>query len=278
MNNTNNQKSIVNWYPGHMKKTINVINDKIKDIDFYIEIVDARAIHLSSNPELNQIFNNKLKIKVALKTDLADIDKKEEDIIYASIYDNKYRKIIFNEIEKKCKTKIESKLKKGYKNIKLIGMVVGLPNVGKSSIINFLANSNKLIKQDKPGVTRKTSFIKINDNIVLFDTPGIFLKKVNSFEEGAILTLIKSVNFEIVDKYEILKFGYEFLLKKYNTAVKKYFLLNDDLSFNEFIEHVCEIKRFKLKNNENDLNRLFVYLYSEFTNGSITKINYNLNK
>lgn len=269
------QKDVINWYPGHMNKSMNIISDKIQNIDFYIEVLDARATKFSSNHELNKIFHNKPKITIALKKDLTDISFINKDILYGSIKDKKFKNLIINEIKNKCSNLIESKKKKGYVNVQLCGIVVGLPNIGKSSLINFLSNKNQLIVQNKPGVTKKISYIKLSENIVLFDTPGIFFKKVEEFEIGAILTLIKSVNFEIVNKYEVLEFGYEFMINNYKQEMFDYFKLKNILSFSEYLNYLCEIKKFKLKNNENDLDRCFDYLYSEFSNSKICLINFD---
>lgn len=269
------QKDVINWYPGHMNKSINIIASKINDIDFYIEVLDARATKFSSNNELNEIFYNKPKITIALKKDLTDVSYTNRDILYGSIKDKKFKQLIINEIKSKCSMLIESRKKKGYVNVQLCGIVVGLPNIGKSSLINFLASKNQLIVQNKPGVTKKISYIKLLENIVLFDTPGIFFKKIDEFDVGAILTLIKSVNFEIVNKYKVLEFGYQFMMNNYKNEMFDYFGFNKNLSFNNYLDYLCESKKFKVKNNENDLDRCFDYLYHEFSNSKVCLINFD---
>lgn len=268
-------KDVINWYPGHMNKSINIISSKISDIDFYIEVLDARATKFSSNSDINKIFQNKPKITIALKKDLADLSFVNKDILYGSIKDKKFRNLIINEIKNKCASLVESKKRKGYVNFQLCGIVVGLPNIGKSSLINFLSNKNQMIVQNKPGVTKKISFIKLVENIVLFDTPGIFFKKVEQFEIGAILTIIKSVNFEIVNKYEILEFCYEFMMNNYQKEMFDYFKFNEILSFDQYLNYLCDIKKFKLKNNECDFDRCFDYLYYEFSNSKICLVNFD---
>lgn len=268
------KKDIINWYPGHMNKSINIINNKINDVDFYIEVLDARATKFCSNNELNEIFKNKPRIRIALKDDYND-GYKMDGIIYGSIHNKTFQKKIIEEVNKSCKEKIESKKRKGYVNVQLCGMVVGLPNIGKSSIINFLLSKNQLIAQDRPGVTKKITYIKVSNNIVLFDTPGIFFKKVEDFNVGAILTLIKSVSFDVVNKYEVLEFGYNFYMNYYNNEIKNYYSFKENLSFNDFLNHICEIKKFKLKNNENDLERCFLFVFNDFSMSKICKISFD---
>lgn len=276
MNNNETKKDVINWYPGHMNKSINIIDSKINNVDFYIEVLDARCLKCSSNSELNKIFNQKPKVTIALKSDLADINNNNPNIIIGNIYDKKFKTKIISKIKEVCNNKINSLIKKGLVNIQLCGMIVGLPNIGKSSLINFLSSKNLVIAQNKPGVTKKVSQIKIDNQLILFDTPGIFFKKVDQFEIGAILTLIKSVNFNIVNKYEVLEFGYNYLIKHYNNQIKQYFKFDNDICFIDFVNHICETKKFKLINNENDFDRCFEYLYIEFSNSKICKINYEL--
>lgn len=251
-----------------MKKTINVLENQVKNIDFFIEVIDARAIEQSSNQELVNVFKNKIKITIALKSDLIDIKKyqsKYPDILFCSIYNSQDRNKIIKHIQKKCEDKINNLIKKGYVNFEIHGIVIGLPNIGKSSLINFILNKKQLIVGNKPGVTKKVNWVKVNKNIYLQDTPGVFFKRVDDFLTGSILTIIKTVNFNIVNQYEVLKSIYIYINQKYDGFLNKYFNINNvDNDFNYFLEQLCITKKFIIKNNEYDFNRCFDYLYNLF--------------
>lgn len=274
-----NKNNVINWFPGHMQKSMRLFSEEIKNIDFFIEVIDARAIKQSSNYELNQLFNNKIKITVAVKSDLVDVKKYSKlypDIIFISIHNKSYRSKIINEIKNKCSQKINSLIKKGYVNYQLFGMVIGLPNVGKSSLINFILNKKHLVVQNKPGVTRKKQWTKVTDNIMLLDTPGVFFKKVENFDVGCILTMIKTVNFEVVDQYEVLKNFYFYINNKYDNLLNKHFdILENVDDFDFFINKLCEKKKFFNEKNIYDMHRCFLYLYNFLDDNKDMGIDFN---
>ncbi|MDE6082703.1 MAG: hypothetical protein K2F52_02370, partial [Malacoplasma sp.] len=128
-----NQEKKINWFIGHMKKTVDVISEKKKNIDFVLEVIDSRLPYSSSNNELIGIFNNKPIVKIALKNDLIDEKNKDKNLFYASIKNQKDKKRIISYIDLNLENKKNLLLKKGLKNPVFIGIVVGLPNIGKSS-------------------------------------------------------------------------------------------------------------------------------------------------
>ncbi len=273
-----NKLTKINWFPGHMRKATNDIIDKLKIVDLVIEVVDCRALVSSSNNELLNIFKNKRVIKLALKQDLSDIKKDDnEEIIYGSLlnknFKNKINRTLYNVMEEKI-----DKLKlKGMVNPKFMVMVIGLPNVGKSSLINYLAPKKTLKVENRPGVTKAQQYRSINKNFNLLDTPGILDKKINDIEVGYRLALINCIKKEVLPIDEVLEWGYNFLTKYYYSAISKYYNYNEMYNYNEFINYLCEKYHYLMDNNELDINRATNTFYKDLINCKITRVNYEKN-
>ena len=267
----------LNWFPGHMAKTLKEFEKESKLIDLIIEIVDSRSINLTSNSEIiSRIKNKNIPIlKVASKSDLSDINKNlYNDILIGSIKDSKFRNLILSEANNKLSNKIEKLKSKGYTNPKVYIAIVGLPNVGKSSFINFLLNKKNLISKNEPGVTRKKEWIKLSNYIYLLDTPGVSFKKINNEDDFYKLTLLRTINWNIVDKYKTIEFAYNFYLSNYNNELKKYYKFDNDLLFDDFLEFYANKFRLMLKNNEYDIQTSLEKLYIDFSNNLICRVNY----
>ncbi|MCF0217557.1 MAG: ribosome biogenesis GTPase YlqF [Malacoplasma sp.] len=197
-------KNKISWYIGHMKKTVEVLELQQKKIDFVIEVVDARLPTKSSNNEILKIFNNKPIIKVAVKADLIDSKNKLKDLFYLSTKNYQDKNKTINFIQKQLQEKINKLVAKGLLNPILIGIVIGLPNIGKSSFINFLGKKNNLNVENRPGVTRKIENVKISDQLYLIDTPGVFFKNIEDINVGYDLALINCVNRNIIEAKTLL--------------------------------------------------------------------------
>lgn len=248
----NNEKK-VNWFIGHMKRTLDVLEDKKKNIDFVIEVVDARLPYGSSNFELLSIFNNKPIIKIALKSDLIKKDHYKNGFFYASIKTPKDKKKIINYIDLSLKEKKEKLIKKGLKNPTFVGMVVGLPNIGKSSLIKYLSNKKFVNVENRPGVTRKTENIKISDSLFLIDSPGVFLKNVTNYELGLSLALINCVKRDVVDKKDLILFLINQFIKNNNLDAINDILntnVNDIKDPNEIFDKLIKSQKVDIDNNQ----------------------------
>ncbi|MGL5246482.1 MAG: ribosome biogenesis GTPase YlqF [Mycoplasmoidaceae bacterium] len=268
-------QELINWFPGHMQKAIRLIKEQIKIIDIIIQIVDSRSVNNSSNDDLiNEIAPNKTVIKIALKGDLSDVFNNDKNVIHGSIKNEAFRKTVLHKINIIAKPKIDAMIKKGIVKPKIYLMVLGLPNVGKSSFINFIAKKSQLITSDRPGVTKKNTWLKINDQIQMMDTPGILFKKIKNIDTGFILTLIKCVKWDITPKYEVIKFAYNFYSKNYLNEFKKYFDTKIIDNFEEFLNEYCLNKKMLLNKNEYDIEKSLEKLYKEFCSGNICKVNY----
>lgn len=239
-------KANINWFPGHMAKTRRQIEEDLKIVDIVIELLDARIPVSSQNPDLKKILKNKTVIKVLNKSDLADSKENKrwkdylakEGIQAVIVNSNTGHGIdeTIRKIEEAMKEKLEILSEKGRTGRKIRAMIVGIPNVGKSSFINRIAKKNSAEVGNKPGVTKSKQWIRINDRVELLDTPGVLWPKFESEEVALNLSFTGTIKDDILAQTEI---AYQ-LLK---------FLLNN------YIENVCERYNFKKEEVEEILSQ-----------------------
>ena len=223
MNNEN--KTNINWYPGHMAKTKRQIKEDLKLIDLVVELLDARIPISSRNPDIEEITKGKKKIIVLNKSDLAEEKENQRWLTYYSskgipavLTDSQNGKGIgqvINKIEEVMKDKKEEMDSKGRTGRKIRAMILGIPNVGKSSFINRIAKRTSAGVGNKPGVTKQKQWIRINDKIELLDTPGVLWPKFESEEVALNLCFTGTIKEEILDKIEIAYQLTKFLLENY---------------------------------------------------------------
>ncbi|MDR2557768.1 MAG: ribosome biogenesis GTPase YlqF [Mycoplasmataceae bacterium] len=263
----------INWFPGHMKKATSDLK-KIKHLDLIIEVVDARAIKSSSNPELTQLFKQLPKVRVALKKDLADlstIDQSQVDLI-GSIHEHELRKKIIQKMDEILANKINTLKKKGLVAPQLYVLVVGISNVGKSSLIKCLKQHGKIIVENRPGVTKHQQLIKINERYFLYDTPGIMMKKISSITEGYILGLINTINPAVLPMEDVLNFAWNYLTQHYLPQLIKYYHPSiQTMDLNAFIHYL------QTKHHLPTSKRAYDFWFNELINGKIGKVNYEQN-
>lgn len=237
-------KDTIHWFPGHMKKALNELNDLIKLVDVVIELVDARSPNKTHNPYFDNVIKNKLYIKVLSKSDLADLNK-------IKLIDNE---ILFSNNNKKSITDLVKKIdliskpikdkyiKKGVKNHLIKAIIIGVPNVGKSSLINALNKKNILLAMNKPGLTRSYRWINVFDKFYLLDSPGILPS--NYLESNFILGLLGTIKIDLLPTYDLSEYGYKFIFNNYkDLLIKKYgFALEDS---QEFFKKLTDKRGFK---------------------------------
>lgn len=230
-------KVVISWYPGHMAKTKRQIIEDLKLIDIVIELLDARIPVSSRNPDINELTKNKKRIIILNKSDLSDekenkkwVEKLSQKCPTILTDANSGRGVdkIFNEIDKLMKEEKEKQKARGIINKTTRVMILGIPNVGKSSFINRITKSNKLVVGNKPGVTKQKQWIRIGKNQELMDTPGVLWPKFESNEVALNLSFTGTIKDEILDKvdvaYELLKL----LEKDYLENIKQRYKLTDE--------------------------------------------------
>ncbi len=201
------------WYPGHMTKAKRMMQENIKLIDLIIEVVDARIPLSSRNPDIDELGKNKARLILLNKADLADERENEKWAAYfqeKGYYTVKLNaksgagiKNVLPVVMEACKEKLERDRKRGIKNRPIRAMVVGIPNVGKSTFINAFAGKACTKTGNKPGVTKGKQWIRINKNVELLDTPGILWPKFEDQSVGAKLAMVGSIKDEILNLEEL---------------------------------------------------------------------------
>lgn len=255
------QNSInINWFPGHMAKTRKQIAEDLKLVDIVVEILDARIPISSQNPDIKQITQNKKKIIVLNKYDLADekenqkwveyFNKKDQKAILVDALTGKGINETIRLIQKEMEEDLKKIADKGRIGRKIRVMIVGIPNVGKSSFINRIAKKTSAEVGNKPGVTKQKQWIRINDKIELLDTPGVLWPKFESEEVGMHLSITGTIKDDILELTEIAYSLTKFLLENYReNLIQRYSLdekqieeiLNQDQPENENIYEIMQL-------------------------------------
>lgn len=274
----------IQWYPGHMTKAKRMMEENIKLVDVVIEVLDARVPVSSRNPDMNKISNNKPRIFVLNKIDLADDEKtrmwsnklKNEGaaVIGVNSRSGKGMNLVLTTAREVCKEKIERNRKRGLINKPIRAMIVGIPNVGKSTFINKLAGKASAKTGNKPGVTKGKQWIKLKKDIELLDTPGMLWPKFEDKEVGIKLALIGSIKEDILDRRELAFHMIEFMQASYpNKFINKYDI--EDFVKKEpmmVLEEVSRKRNILKAGSELDTDRMAVMLLDEFRNGKFGKL------
>ena len=236
----NENKTNINWYPGHMAKTKKQIIEDLKLIDIVVEIVDSRIPKSSRNPDLVEWTKNKKKIIVLNKFDLAEDEENKKWISYykkqgisavlANSVTGEGINEVIREIEKVGKEDKENFAEKGRKGRALRVMVTGIPNVGKSSFINRITKKTSAGVGNKPGFTKQKQWIRVNEKIDLMDTPGILWPKLEPEELAINLAITGTIKDDILDKTEIAYYLLKYLLRnKRENLIQRYKLSNEEI-------------------------------------------------
>lgn len=271
----------IQWYPGHMTKAKRAMKDDIKLIDLIIELVDARVPLSSRNPDIDDLGAGKARIILLNKSDLADerynsywmeyFQEKGFFVIKVNSKSGAGLKQINSVVQEACKEKIERDRRRGILNRPVRAMVVGIPNVGKSTFINSFAGKASAKTGNKPGVTKGNQWIRLNKSLELLDTPGILWPKFEDQVVGLRLALIGSINDEILNKDELAVELIRFLLKEYPNVLSERYQVDSTDEY-EVLNQIAKVRACLAKGGEYDLTKAARLLIDDFRSGKLGRI------
>lgn len=284
MDGVNYEKMNIQWFPGHMTKAQRMIEDSIKQVDAVCEILDARIPNSSRNPDIDRLAAGKPRLIILNRTDLADPSITEQ---WREFFEAQGIKILETDaksgkgvsgfapaLSELLKDKIASYAAKGQVNRPMRVMILGIPNVGKSTFINKIAKRKAAIAGDKPGVTRGKQWINIDKGLDLLDTPGILWPKFDSQEVGEMLAITNAIKADVLDK-ETLAANFMLRLREmYPEALTARYKLEPDPEANgfELLEQAAKKRGFLISKGEYDIERMANTLLGEYHDGKLGRI------
>ncbi len=273
------------WYPGHMTKAKRMMQENISLIDLVIELVDARIPLSSRNPDIDELGKNKSRLILLNKSDLADPEENKRWITYfrelgfhvleINAKTGQGLRLIQPKVQEACREKIERDRKRGIKNRPVRAIVVGIPNVGKSTFINSFAGKACTKTGNKPGVTKGKQWIRLNKELELLDTPGILWPKFESEEVGKRLAMIGSMNDEILQMTHLAADLLSYLLVHYRQPLFARYQVEEgteEITPVQMLSLICENRKCYKKGQEPDLEKAAALLVDDFRSGRIGRI------
>ena len=272
--------SAINWYPGHMNKAKNEIIEKLKIVDIALVLLDARIPYSSQNPMLFDILKNKPKLILLTKCTMADSSMTDKWINHfnglgiTALAIDSITGMNVKKIESSCKIvlkeKIEKDLSRGLKPRAIRAMIVGIPNVGKSTLINKLVNKKVAQVGNKPGVTKAQQWIRINQNIDLLDTPGVLWPKFDDVLVGINLALTGAIKDEILKKEDLAFHLIDFLKENYFLSLNRYDIIESNWDNLKILDQILSYNG--IKNTGYEYDRAYDILLNDFKNGRLGKV------
>ena len=273
----------IQWYPGHMAKTKREIREKINLIDIIYEVIDARMPISSKIKDIDDLIKDKPRILIMTKYDLCD--KKETDkfisyyeslgykVVPVDLANNKNVKKVLELSESVSKELNKKRKSKGLKPRNLRALIIGIPNVGKSTLINRLVGKKAAGVGNKPGFTKSLSWIRINKDIDLLDSPGILWPKLENQYEARILAIFSSIKEEILNKEDLALFSIDILIKLYKEKLEsRYNIKVDNMTNIEVMEEIARKRGCVTKGNITDYERVSSIILNDIKNNAFKEI------
>ena len=278
-------KTSINWYPGHMAKTRRLIKENLNLIDIVIELVDSRIPFSSRIKDLDDIIKNKPKLMIMTKKDLCDIKETNKWIKYYESLDYKVlcmdiehefnAKQIFNIINEIMQEKNDKRLEKGMKIKKPRCLVIGVPNVGKSTLINRIAGSKVVGVGNKPGVTTNLNWIRVNPNIELLDSPGLLWPKIDEGNVAYNLATFTAIREEILPIYDVTVYILNTLLKYYPEILKERYNLEKIEDPIEAFDIIGKKRGALSRGAETDYDKVMTIIMNDFKQGYVKGVTFD---
>ena len=267
------------WYPGHMTKARRQMQEDLKLIDLMIELVDARVPAASRNPDIDELGKNKARLILLNKSDLADergndawmeyFKGKGYSVVKVNSRSGAGMKAINSAVQEACKEKIERDRKRGILNRPVRAMVVGIPNVGKSTFINSFAGKACTKTGNKPGVTKGKQWIRINKQVELLDTPGILWPKFEDQTVGLRLAFIGSIKDEILQRVEIALDLIEYLKEAYPGTLASQYGIEESNDSAAMLEEIGNVRKCIKKGTEIDYEKTAALILDDFRSSKL---------
>ncbi len=289
MSNSENNRSVdktnINWYPGHMAKTKREIKEKIELIDVVYEVIDSRMPKSSRIVDLDDIVGNKPRIVILTKYDMCDKSitdqfikeyEKNYPVIKTNLKDNSnIAKEIVNKTEELLKDINLKRMEKGLTKRNYRALVIGVPNVGKSTLINRLAGRNIQDTGNKAGVTKNLSWIKLNKDIELLDTPGILWPRIDDIATGYNLASLTSIKEEILNKDDIAIYIIKTLFKYYPNLLKEKYGIENIDDMDKTLDTIGRKRGCLMKGNIVDLEKVYTIIINDLKEGKTGKVTFD---
>ena len=279
-------KTVINWYPGHMAKTRREITEKLALIDVVYEVVDSRMPISSRIIDIDEIVKNKPKIIIMTKYDMCDKEQTDKiiefyknsgnSVVCVDLIRGKNINSILVETSKISDKLNEDRKKKGLKPRNIRALVIGAPNVGKSTLINKLVGKKATLTGDKPGVTKHLGWIKIGKNIELLDSPGILWPKIENQIHALNLAAFSSIKEEIIDLENLSSYILKTMEELYPNALEERYgfsKLDDDIVIS--LNKIGEKRKTYLKGGEIDYDKVCRIIINDLREGSLGKVTFD---
>ena len=278
-------KNVINWYPGHMAKTKRLIKENLNVIDIIYEVIDSRIPYSSKIQDIDELIGNKPKILIMTKYDLCDKNETDKFIKYYENLGYKVLKcdltsnekidklfLLSNEI---LKEKITKQKEKGIKKETIRALVVGIPNAGKSTLINKIVGRKITVTGNKPGVTKNLSWIRVGKNIELMDSPGILWPKLDQERVALNLASTTAIKEEILPLEDVVIYILDFLHKYYPDILKETYKVEDISDTYEVFETIGKKKGFLMKGGYVDYDKVIDLIINDIKKGKVKGITFD---